>query len=104
MATSSVIIDITDIDTVRLLKKMCDKEPAIFFKLSNIEIPTISDDEIRLCISKGYVDYCCGRLIKTSFELNCINSTSYDNDRIHNKMSLLEIVNDIRKEMNEDNS
>lgn len=67
---------------VKLLKCMWERSsPAIFFKMSGMTPPLFNEKEAYETLSNPrtmYVDYFCGRLIKTDFEK--LDGSSFDRD------------------------
>jgi hypothetical protein len=72
-------IDITGLDKKEILKQLwLGSEPAIVFTMNNIEPPKYNEKEAELAIEKGYVDYLCGRAIKSEIGTNKLDSYIYD--------------------------
>ncbi len=64
----SSIVDVTGVDRAKLLQKLWENaKPASFFTLSGLPEPEFDLERAQREIhTDGYVDYVCGRCIKTS--------------------------------------
>ena len=75
------MINIENVDKVELLKKLHENQiSASFFSMNNIPAPMFDYSNAKECISNGYIDYYCGRAIKTDLSKNDIDPHFYDRD------------------------
>lgn len=100
-----MFVNIKDLHPIKVALQLClEAKVAIFFFLSGLNPPTISEDAIiqDLKIRDGYLDYTCGRGIKTTFFMNDIaveelDPTAYD--RLHGEEGKMEkIIDSMRRE------
>lgn len=90
-------IDITGLDKLRVLRALWEhSKPASFFQhMPQNIIPKFSIHEAQDLLLYGYVDYCCGRLIKTNFKTNMLNPAMYD--REFGFGSMQKIIDELKK-------
>jgi hypothetical protein len=91
-------IDIKGIDRKKLLIEMWKNAPiASFFMFSGIPAPPLEESELEDACNNKYIDYMCGRPIKTMFdETNIISVGGYNRDA--GEGALERIVEKLRKE------
>jgi hypothetical protein len=97
--STSRLVDTSGIPFASLLFYMAlRKHVACFFTISGLPDPIVDMKEIikALDAPNNYIDYCCGRLIKTSFNSYLIDPTSYDADVQGTEPTLQMIVNEMR--------
>jgi len=82
MESKTNIIDITGLNKLQVLQALWNhSKPASFFQhMPASIIPKFSVLEAQDLILYGYVDYCCGRLIKTNFKTDMLDPTMYDRE------------------------
>ena len=76
-------IDITNIDRDSLLEALWNRsKPAVFFQSNNVTPPKFTLSEAKLHVrSNGYVDYVCGRAIKTNiYTQDQVDPYGFDRD------------------------
>jgi hypothetical protein len=72
-------VDITGLDKKEVLKQLwIGSEPAIAFVMANVDPPGFDPEEAEKAIKRGYVDYLCGRAIKSPINTNTLDSWKYD--------------------------
>jgi len=71
-------IDISGIDKVELLRQLWKHSVvASFYKTTGLSSPSLNEIELKKCFD-GYIDYLCGRVIKTDISKNKVNHYMYD--------------------------
>ena len=74
-------IDITGIDKVELLRELHKRQITAGFYGFTFGIgPAFDDDKAREVVSKGYIDYFCGRAMKVDISGNEACPRLYDRD------------------------
>lgn len=72
-------VDITGLDKKEVLKQLwLGSEPAVVFAMNSSEPPGYSSEEAEKAIKEGYVDYLCGRAIKSPINTDKLDSWKYD--------------------------
>jgi hypothetical protein len=97
MASDSKTVDISDLDKFDVLKALWENsKTASFFAMMPQMAPKFSDGEARelLARDRAYVDYLCGRVIKTDFSKNTLDPWGYDRD--NGQGSMQNVVNGVR--------
>lgn len=93
--SNSQTVDISGLDKLTVLKAMWkNSKPALFFNLTKITPPALNEEEARRSLKNGYVDYLCGRVIKTNFTTNRLDTWGYDRD--NGDGALQRVVNSLR--------
>ena len=88
-------ISIKGLDKVELLKNLWENQvTAAFFTFSG-KIPPKFEDELAKKAVNDYIDYFCGRAIKTNLSGDMVDPYLYDRDA--GKGNFLQIVNSMRK-------
>jgi hypothetical protein len=73
-------IDITDIDKVKLLEALWHKQkPAAFFTFNLVPPPSFDEKGAKQAVTK-YIDYFCGRCIKTNLSGDTVDPFLFDRD------------------------
>jgi hypothetical protein len=73
-------IDIEGIDKISLLEELWNKSPvASFYTLNKILPPKFDKDKASKDVHE-YIDYFCGRVIKSNLSGNYVNPQGYDRD------------------------
>lgn len=80
-------VDITGLDKLVVLKALWSNSKVATFYANYPEMaPSFSEEQASRSLANGYVDYCCGRVIKADFR-NCkLDSYGYDRDNGEGKM------------------
>lgn len=87
-------INIKDLDKVELLKNLWENQvTAAFFTFSGKTAPKFEDELAEKAVN-DYIDYFCGRAIKTNLSGDFVEPHLYDRDA--GKGKFLEIVNSMR--------
>ena len=86
-------IDISDIDKVELLRHLWREQAPATFYTDNSLTPPFDENEARYAI-RGYIDYFCGRCIKSNLTRDRVNPALYDQDAGEGKFA--EIVTNLR--------
>jgi len=74
-------IDITGVNRVMLLHELWNLQiVASFFAHRPDMAPTFNDKEAIVAIQRGYIDYFCGRCIKSDLTKNFVSPRMYDRD------------------------
>lgn len=74
-------IDITGLDKVELLRRLHENQiVAGFFTMMGRPAPPFDEKEAVKFIENGYIDYFCGRAIKTDLSADFISPRMYDRD------------------------
>jgi hypothetical protein len=90
------MLDISGLNKVELLKRLWEKQiVAGFFKFSGLPSPAFDKKEAESAVKKGYIDYFCGRAIKTDLSKNEVDTWLYNRDAGNNVFE--EIVEVMRK-------
>lgn len=72
-------VDITNIDKVKLLEALWNNsKPAVFLSMRGLVVDF--DRNQAIIAVNGYIDYFCGRCIKTDLSGNTALSYAYDRD------------------------
>lgn len=73
-------INISGLDKVELLRRLHrDQIVAGFFAVNPFLTPVFDADQAASAV-KGYIDYFCGRAIKTDLSVDTVNPRMYDRD------------------------
>ena len=98
MSTSS--IDIAGLDKSTVLNRLWQhSKTASFFSTGGISASPLSIQKLKNALKDGYVDYLCGRVIKTDFSGSALSPYLYDRDNGQGAMS--RIIDDLRQESGE---
>jgi hypothetical protein len=94
------MVDVTGIDRKKLLKALWENaKPAAFYDSGLLPPPTFNLDKAMHSVRRdGYVDYVCGRCIKTDLfdeRTNVINPDGYD--REYGQGAFQRVVASLRK-------
>ena len=90
----STEINIKDLDKVELLKKLYQNQvKSTYFILSGKPLPKF-DDELATKVVDKYIDYFCGKAIKTNLCGDIVDTYLYDRDA--GKGTFLKIVNSMK--------
>ena len=74
-------IDITGLNKVELLHELwCGQKLAGFFEQMSQCAPPFDELEANVAVRNGYIDYFCGRCIKTDLSKDIISPRLYDRD------------------------
>lgn len=96
--TQDNIVDIHGLDKATLLLEMwLNQAPAAFFAMNNQCAPGFDKASARNVAAKGYIDYFCGRCIKTDISGDAADPEMYDRDS--GKGTLRKIVQRMRCNM-----
>ncbi len=88
-------VDIKSINKVRLLKAMWDNtKPASFFYTSGFTPPPFDEDAAEVAVTK-YIDYFCGRCIKTDISGDTADPWNYD--RVAGAGKFSQLVESLKK-------
>jgi hypothetical protein len=94
-------VDISGLDKKDVLKQLwLGSEPAIVFLSRGIEPPEYDPKEADKVIEKGYVDYLCGRAIKT--ELRTDKLENYKYDKYNGEGSMQKAIDLLREQKKEE--
>lgn len=89
-------IDITGLDKVELLRRLHENQiVASFFTMMGQSALPFDEKEAIKFIKNGYIDYFCGRAIKTDLSTDSISPRMYDRDA--GTGTFARIVADMRK-------
>lgn len=74
-------VDISGLDKVALLQKMwANMKPAAFFSMNSfVPVPSFDETQAKEAV-KNYIDYFCGRCIKTDLSKDEVDPWGYDRD------------------------
>jgi len=98
MSTSSSI-DIVGLDKATILTRLWqNSKTASFFSNTGMSLPPLSLDALQAALQSGYVDYLCGRVIKTDFSGMDLSPYLYDRD--NGAGSMERIIATLRRETN----
>lgn len=74
-------IDITGLNKVELLHELWNGQiTASFFSFMPTMAPPFDDDNAQRAVQCGYIDYFCGRCIKTDLSKDLVSPRMYDRD------------------------
>lgn len=92
-------IDISGLDKRKILRALWENsKPASFYDFLPHLIPKFDENVVESSIEYGYIDYFCGRLIKTDFSGDTLRPDNYDHTYGDGKMK--EIIENLRKSKN----
>lgn len=76
-------VNIQGLDRVKLLKVLWEQQPpALFYSLApDCPIPKWDEAEARDALKYGYIDYFCGRCIKTDITKDIVDTKEYNASR-----------------------
>jgi hypothetical protein len=75
------VVDITNINKVDLLEKLCrGQKAAVFFKTNGIPVPIFDRNNAEKAIANGYIDYYSGKAIKMDLSKNVVDPWLYNRD------------------------
>jgi len=79
---NNMSINIKDLDRDRLLEELWNRsKPALFYTSTGLPAPVFNLEKYKREISEdGYIDYFCGRLIKTNLSGDIVDPYLYDRD------------------------
>jgi hypothetical protein len=87
------MVDITNIDKVKLLEALWkNSQPAVFLSMRCMVVD-FDKNKANMAVNK-YIDYFCGRCIKTDLSTNTVNPYLYDRDYGSGKFQ--QIVNSLK--------
>jgi len=97
MTSDSKTVDISGLDKFDVLKALWENsKTASFFSMIPKMAPPLNEAEAReqLSSTRPYVDYLCGRVIKTDFSKDELDPWGYDRDNGQGAMQ--KVVNSLR--------
>lgn len=73
-------ISIKNLNKLKILELLWENiEPASFF-VGRMPAPGFNNELARIAVTKGYIDYFCGRAIKCDLSKDTVNTRLYDRD------------------------
>ncbi len=92
-------VNISGIDKIVLLRALWEKQnSALFYAVMEKESPNFVNEHAKVVLKagEGYVDYVCGRRIKTYIGQDEVDPTCYDDDSHTGPGSFEKIVQELR--------